>query len=152
MRVQGLRFNENRAILLDESHKLDQPMMAFRWGSTTKKWQIKAKLPLHDFQGKINWFGTPKEKTSKTSKGELTNFKEPRCKLVSKARPTHGFNLVQMSPKLVPRNLNPGPHLNWDSIPILASFSIYIFDILYLLWLDIWLDKTKNSGVLSTIK
>ncbi len=53
----------NRAILLNESHKLGP--MVFRWGSKTKKWQIKAKPTWHHFWGKINWFKPQQKKELK---------------------------------------------------------------------------------------
>jgi hypothetical protein len=45
----------NRAILLEESHKLDlqRPLDE---SLRPKKWQIQAKPTWHHFGGKINWF------------------------------------------------------------------------------------------------
>jgi hypothetical protein len=60
----------------------------FRWGSQTKKWQIKAKFTWHHFGGKINWFEPQKKK------GELiiciTKLKDSNLNLLS--GPTQGFN------------------------------------------------------------
>jgi len=54
MGVQGQGSNEFRAILLDESHKLD-PQPLDEGPSRPTKWQIKAKPSWHYFLGKLNW-------------------------------------------------------------------------------------------------
>jgi hypothetical protein len=74
--------------------------MAFRWGSKTNKWQIKAKLTWHHFEGKINWFGPQKKLSSK----ESSWFREPRCKIGSNSR----IQFTSNESKLVPKNLDLG--------------------------------------------
>ncbi len=74
--------------------------MAFRWGSKTNKWQIKAKLTWHHFEGKINWFGPQKKLSSK----ESSWFREPRCNIGSNSR----IQFTSNESKLVPKNLDLG--------------------------------------------
>jgi hypothetical protein len=81
-------------------------------GSKIKKWQIEAKPPCQHFGEKINWF-----ELKKRAKKESLWFEEPRSKPGFKP----GFKPASNSrvqfawkeSKLVPRNLEPGPHLKW---------------------------------------
>jgi hypothetical protein len=98
------RVQWNRAILLDEGHKLD-PQPLDQGPSKTQKWQIEAKYSTI-LEGKSTWF-EPTQKRKKSLKMRAHNFKEPRCKLGSNSR----IQFTSNESKLVPKNLNPGPHL-----------------------------------------
>jgi hypothetical protein len=100
----SMRDQWNRAILLDEGHKLD-PQPLDQGPSKTQKWQIEAKYSTI-LEGKSTWF-EPTQKRKKSLKMRAHNFKEPRCKLGSNSR----IQFTSNESKLVPKNLNPGPHL-----------------------------------------
>ncbi len=84
-------------ILLVESHKLD--LRPFRWGIQDQKWEIKAKATWLHFVGKS--IGLDQKKKSSW-------FGEPRCKLTG---PNSRIQFASNEWKLVPKDLNPGPHL-----------------------------------------
>jgi hypothetical protein len=92
---------------------------------------------LHDlfsllvFGGKIDWM-----RREKKSSKESSWFREPRCKQGSKAHSHSRIQFVWNESKLVPRNLDPGPHhqlcptsgnkaFNFTAM----DFSIYILEI-----------------------
>jgi hypothetical protein len=92
----------NRAILLDESHKLDpQP---FYEGPRSKS--DKSQLNPHDtiLEGKSIDLNPQNKRAQKGSSW----FEEPRCKLGSTACNSR-IQFASNESKLVPRNLNPGP-------------------------------------------
>jgi len=71
----------------------------------TKKWQIEAKLTWHQFGRKINWFG-PK-KSIKKLKGEAHGLENQMQAGWSNSR----IEFASNDSKLVPRKLDPGPHV-----------------------------------------
>jgi hypothetical protein len=54
--------------------------MAFKQGSKTKKWQIKAKPTWHHFGEKINWFEPKKKKKKKELKRRTYDLKDQDAK------------------------------------------------------------------------
>jgi len=87
-----MRVQWNRAILLDESHKLDP--MTFRWESKTKKWHIKAKPTWHHFWRENQLFWTK----TKELKGELMIWRTKMQARVQGKVQLKESNLLQMSP------------------------------------------------------
>jgi hypothetical protein len=97
------RVQWNRAILLDESHKLDP----WPLDESTRPKSGKSRLNLHGtiLEGKsIGW--NPKKTRAK--KGNSW-FEEPRCKLGSNIGSISRIQFVSNESKLVPTNLKLGP-------------------------------------------
>jgi len=84
--------------------------MTFRWGSKTKKWQGEAKTNTAQFWRGNQLVPTPQKKKKRSSE-ESSWFGEPRCKLGSKAWSNSRIQFSWNESKLVPRNLDLGPHL-----------------------------------------
>jgi hypothetical protein len=82
--------------------------MTFRQGSKIKKWQIEAKPTCHHFGGKINWF-----ELKKRAKKESSWFEEPRSKPGFKPGSNSMVQFASKESELVPRTLEPRPHLKW---------------------------------------
>jgi hypothetical protein len=102
------RIQWNRAILLDESHKLDP--WTLDEGPRPKKWQVE-RLNQHGtiLEGKsIGWDPPKKQRAIK----ESSWLEEPRCKIGSKAKSNSRVEFASNESELVPRNLNTGAHLN----------------------------------------
>jgi hypothetical protein len=86
-------LKENRAILLDESHKLDP--WPLDEGPRPKRWQIQAKSTWHHFGEKINPF---KPKKKKKLKMRARDLKNQHTSYGPRQGPTQGLNLLQTSP------------------------------------------------------
>ncbi len=100
MRVQGSGFNEIEKVLFDESHK--------NWTQG---------LQMRD-QSHLNLLGTIFERKlialnpkGKELKRGVHDLKNQDANQGPRHGSTQGFNWLQIGSKLVPRNLDPGPHL-----------------------------------------
>jgi hypothetical protein len=94
-----MRVQWNRAILLAEDPRLVDE------GPRPKSGTI--------FKGKSTGL-----ELLKMSSKESSWFGEPRCKLGSKAWYNSSIQLASNGSKLVPKNLDPGPHLKWAFNPL----------------------------------
>lgn len=88
---------------------------------------MEAKSTRAQFGGvKINRFEPKKNKEKKVTKGELIYDEEPRCKAKDQGKVLlKDSNWFQMSPNLVPRDLDPlGPHLK-SGLKLLSTLQFY---------------------------